>query len=367
MCARVAAMSVTATESDAATSRIAPAQEQIASSRLPLRVALPLGLLFFVISLGLGYPILNRYSPPDTPGLRDTQQYALLVTNPRPGGSFHMHFRVLVPYVARPFYLLARGRAGSWNPVMFGLLVSDSLFTAAAAALLVSLAFSLTANYPASLGAALLYLLNFAVANLRLAGLVDAAEGLFLLAIVVALFNRRYAWLPLLTVLGAISKESFVPFSIVLMAVWISSSWRQLSSRTSAVIWTLVSWLAALAAMLSVQWFIAGHAESPLQFALSLHDQAQNPLAHLAGTLIDRNLWYVYAWLLPLALFRIKRLPRVWTISTAATSLLALLLVEYHAAADGTFGRATFSIAGPLLCVAAALLLFESPRTAAQR
>jgi hypothetical protein len=145
------------------------------------------------------------------------------------------------------------------------------------------------------------------------------------------------------------------------MATWIAYAWRELSARTSAVIWTVISWGAALAAMLLVQWFVSGHAESPLQFGLRMHDRVEHPLAHLAVTLVDRNLWYVYAWLLPLGLLRIKRLPRVWTISTAVTSLIALLLVEYHAAADGTFGRATFSIAGPLLCLGAALLLFESP------
>ena len=39
-----------------------------------------------------------------------------------------MGMRVLVPYVAKPFYWLAKGRVGSWDPVMFGLLISDSFF-----------------------------------------------------------------------------------------------------------------------------------------------------------------------------------------------------------------------------------------------
>jgi hypothetical protein len=322
-----------------------------------------LGALFFLISFGLGYPILNRYDPRKTPGLSDTIDYANLVVDPRAAvsGDFRS-FRVLVPYVARPFYLVARGRLLSWDPVMFGLLVSDSLFTAATTGLLLWLGFLLTGNYSVALGAALLYLLNFAVPNLRLAGLVDAGEGLFLLAVICALFTERYWWLPLLGVLGAMTKESFIPLSMVFTATWIACSWKNNPRRLTALAWGLFSWATSLGAMMLVQRSMTGEFQSPLQFGMQLHRAAASPIQHLIDTLTDRNLWYVYAWLLPLSIPRLKNLPRLWLISTAATSLLALAMVEYHAPAPGILGRVTFSIAGPMLCLSAAMLLFRAQR-----
>src|SRR5579862_261969 len=49
--------------------------------------------LFFLIAMGLGYPILNRYDPRQTPGLVDVRSYAAIVTNTSPVGPPHMRFR----------------------------------------------------------------------------------------------------------------------------------------------------------------------------------------------------------------------------------------------------------------------------------
>src|SRR5271169_972148 len=99
---------------------------RIANARLAL-----LFCVFFLIACGLGYPILNRFDPRQTPGLSDVKAYAALVTGTTVVDSEDLRFRrfrVLVPWVARPFYRLARGRLATWDPVMFGLLAADSLF-----------------------------------------------------------------------------------------------------------------------------------------------------------------------------------------------------------------------------------------------
>lgn len=95
--------------------------------------------LFFVIAFELGYPILNRYDSRAVPGLVDVKSYAAMVTGAPVPGHEHMRFRVLVPWVARVFYKVANGRVHTWDPVMFGLLSSDSLFVAATALLMVVL------------------------------------------------------------------------------------------------------------------------------------------------------------------------------------------------------------------------------------
>jgi uncharacterized membrane protein len=326
--------------------------------------------LFFLISFGLGYPTLNRYDPRQTPGLTDVQTYAALVTgSPMPANStdqsrlMHLRFRVLVPAIARPFYLLAKGRGGSWDPVMFGLLVANSLFVAATALLIVFLGQRQIDSYPISLVASLLYLANFAIPNLRLAGLVDAGEGFFLLALLCSLATRRQWLLPFISILGALTKESFIPLSIVFMAVWWFvtrkpaaeklAAGKQLDSPAAAAGWIVTSWLASFAAMLILQRSILGYWLNPIKFASALHGN-HDYLIHFASSIWDRNFWYIFIWLLPLAIPHLNRFPKSWLLATAAACAMAFLLDGYYGGAPGTVGRALFSVAGPLLSLSAA-------------
>ncbi|MFZ0362352.1 MAG: hypothetical protein WAL58_18065, partial [Terriglobales bacterium] len=48
---------------------------QLAIPRLAL-----LFWIFFLIACGLGYPVLNRFDPRQTPGLSDVKTYASLAT-----------------------------------------------------------------------------------------------------------------------------------------------------------------------------------------------------------------------------------------------------------------------------------------------
>ena len=49
-----------------------------------------------------------------------------------------------VPEVAKPFFLMANGRVRSWDPVLFGLLISNCLFGATSAVLSLSAASLIT-------------------------------------------------------------------------------------------------------------------------------------------------------------------------------------------------------------------------------
>jgi len=254
--------------------------------------------LFFMISWGLGYPILNRYDPRQTPGLADVKTYAAMVTGTVSADAGHVRFRVLVPWLARPFYQLAKGRSVSWDPAMFGLLAADSLFVAATAALIVLLGTRQLGSYAVSLVASLLYLVNFAVPNLRLAGLVDAGEGLFLLALLWALSERRLWALPAIAVLGAMSKESFIPFSIVFTAAWWLVVRKASGSPVRSAAWILTSWAASFIAMAGLQSWISGSFVSPVHFGATLHGNHEY-VHHFALSLWDRNFWYIFWWLLP--------------------------------------------------------------------
>jgi hypothetical protein len=339
---------------------------RIATARLAL-----IFCVFFLIACGLGYPILNRFDPRQTPGLSDVKTYAALVTGTPvvdAGDMRFRRFRVLVPWLVKPFYLLARGRLATWDPVLFGLLVADSLFVAGTAVLIVVLGNRKLGSSAVGLVGALLYLVNFAIPNLRLVGLVDAGEGFFLLALLWSLSELELWALPLIAVLGALTKESFVPFSIAFTAAW----W--LSNRTdrpdchylqgnhlygnhlSSAVWIVASWVLSLAAMLGLQWSITGRFISPLQFGLALH---RGGGYDFAASLQDRNLWYIFLWLLPTALPNMKRLPKAWLIPVGAACAMAFALDAYFGGAPGTVGRALFSIAGPVLSLSSALFLLR--------
>ena len=123
-------------------------EEQNASMTLARRVLL--WLLFFVICLGLGYSPLNRYDPAKIAGTSDVAVYREIVIGEQlhnaaeAGGpivrfaQWENYYRVLVPYAAKPFYWLAKGRVGSWDPALLGLLIANALFTATTASLLVA-------------------------------------------------------------------------------------------------------------------------------------------------------------------------------------------------------------------------------------
>jgi hypothetical protein len=335
---------------------------KIAAARIAL-----LFCIFFLIAGGLGYPILNRFDPRQTPGLSDVKTYAALVTGTGPDAG-HVRFRVLVPRVARPFYRIAQSRIATWDPVMFGLLVADSLFVAGTAVLIVILGNRQLGNSAAGLVGALLYLVNFAVPNLRLVGLVDAGEGFFLLALLWSLSECELWALPAIAVLGALTKESFIPFSIVLTSAWWISIWtdrrdkdKDEGNRTRNrflpdAAWIVTSWVLGFAAMIALQWSITGRFVSPLQFGLDLH---RGGGYYLAPSLHDRNLWYIFLWLLPTAIPNLKRLPKSWLIPVGATCALAFVLDAYFGGAPGTVGRALFSIAGPVLSLSSALFLLR--------
>ncbi len=95
---------------------------------------------------------------------------------------------------------------------MLGLLVVDSFFVAGTSALLILVVMESVGKYSAALGSALIYLLNFAVPNLRLAGFIDAGEGFFLMAVTWCLFRRRYWMLPLLGIWEQWQRSCSFPF-----------------------------------------------------------------------------------------------------------------------------------------------------------
>jgi uncharacterized membrane protein len=180
-------------------------------------------VLLFLICFGLGYPTLNRYNPSTIPGLSDSAQYYRLVEYGPAAAAGHWRYRVLVPYLAKPIYWLARGRLGTWDPISFSLLVVNSFFCGWAAWVVSALAYRLSRGVPASMVAAFAYLLNFAVSNYHLSGLVDSADAFLFAVLSFALISEKWALLPVIGLVAGFSKETFIPIGLVFAATWVLS------------------------------------------------------------------------------------------------------------------------------------------------
>jgi hypothetical protein len=328
-----------------------------------------LWLLFVLTCLGLGYPALNRYDPTKIEGTSDVGEYRDLVMGREPQrplegtgpyarlARWENYSRVLVPYVAKPFYWVAKGRVGTWDPALFGLLMSNAIFTATTVILLVHLGCNLRFSVSTALLGATLYLLNFVVANLNLVGLVDSGEGCFMMAVVWSLSSGRWFLLPVWGVFGALAKETFAPLSVLFAFGWWLSEVRPGRLRLSRLAWIAALGVASLATVTLAMSTVAEGLVWPWQFAANMRARV-GFLAGLRGCILDHTFWYVFIWLLPLGVLRVRRLPRPWVLASALAFCGAFAMGAYNNALGNTT-RALFNVAGPMLSLSAAIFLAD--------
>jgi hypothetical protein len=320
-----------------------------------------LWFLFFMICLGLGYPTLKRYDPRmEQANVDSIDYYKLVVGSPDEGEGFR-RCRVLVPYVAKPVYWLANGRVGTWEPVFFALLVANALFLATTACLIVSVAYRALSDYSIALLGAMLFLLNFAVQNFHLAGLVDSGEACLLMAVTWTLFVGRWPLLPMLGIFGALAKETFVPLAVVFAASWWMVTKQRDRSRISQLAWIASMGTLSLATVIIIQSTVYGHTVGLREIAFPVNSNS-NYLERLFACISDRSFWYIFVWLLPLGIWKLGRLPRPWLLASLTSALTALALGGYRDSL-GNAARPMFNAAGPVLSLSVALLLARLQNT----
>lgn len=310
-------------------------------------------LLFFLISLGLGYAGWQRYDPRNTPGLSDAAVYFRMV-----GGeevqAREMRFRVLVPWVAKPIYALTKKFLDNTRAIDLALLISNSIFCATTGCLLVAVGMRVTGNLAIALLGATLYLLNFAVMNLQLAGMVDAGEACMVLAVVATLFGDRWWLLPIWGLLGALAKETFLPLAVVLALVWWFVEFRGSQNRVRRLLPILAMMVVSITTIIVLRSTIAG--TMALSDMLAQTHAVPGNASRLTGVLFSSTFWYVFIWLLPLGLLRLKRLPRPWVLASIFSALTALALGVYRDV-GGNVARPMFDVLGPTLSLSAAIFL----------
>ena len=310
-------------------------------------------LLFFAVCLGLGYATLGRFDPRNTAGLTDSIVYSRLVSS-EPVMARDLRFRLLVPYLSKPFFLLSQTLLGTEKAALLSLLITNSFFCAVAACFLAAIGSRLDIDWSTALLSSCLYLLSFGVVNSQLAGLVDSAEACFLLAVTWSLLSNKLTLLPLWAALGAMAKETFVPLASVLSLVWWFIAYRGRAQTKSDLAWVLSIGIVGLVTVTIVRFTVAGQLMWPWQTEIVSPDQ--NYLTRLGETLISRESWYTFGWLVPFGLWRLSRLPRQWVIASVTAALSAVALSAYKGVA-GNMARPTFNVLGPILALSTALLI----------
>lgn len=302
-----------------------------------------------MVCFGLGYPILNRYDPEKVPGTSDAADYCAAVRSP-----LTLSYRIFVPALAKPFYLLSRGRIGSWDPALFGMLIASSILSASTAIAIIAIGIRSGFSYTTSLIGAMLFLLNFSVSNWNLSGYVDSGEAFFLAMVIWSLLAERWYLLPIWAIPGSLSKDTFAPFALLFALIWWITN---RPFRASRAIWIgglgVLSCLAVLASLDSAHGLFSGGLNYTLEMKQYTHVGFFNALLRCLSA---REFWFVFAWLMPLGLLRIRRMDRSWVWATSGTFLLAVIFGAYNDALGNT-SRAFFNIAGPILSLAVADLL----------
>ncbi len=150
-------------------------------------------------------------------------------------------------------------------------------------------------------------------------------------------------------------------FGAVMAAVWWWMEWRRSPHALRAALWIALMAAASLGAVLLVRLMATGAIVGPVEIAQSLNRPARGVLVRFGSLLLDPDFWYGLVWLLPLGLWSIWRVPRVWVASAFAAAGVALAMGGYAMAGGANVARPMFNVAGPPLCLAAAITLMRQP------
>ena len=325
--------------------------------------------LLFLICFGLGYPTLNRYDPTSIRGLSDSLQYYRLVQSGPAEATGHWKYRVLVPFLAKPIYWIARGRLGSWDPTAFSLLIVNAIFCAATAFLVSIFVAGMSRRSTMAVVAAFAYLLNFTVSNYQLSALVDSADAFFFALLTWALLRNKWMLLPPIALLAALSKETFIPIGTVFAFTWLLFDSAPRKKKVIAVIAMAVVGLSTVSVLHSVidhnpvfPWNVLSHEHATGSVATSVF--------HVVP---GWNLWITIIWL-PFVFLATRYIPRQWRWAALAAAVTTLVLFVYNDPGPdptrpflsaGNIGRPIFNVVGPLFAASFAFAVegFQAAKT----
>lgn len=318
-----------------------------------------LSVILFLIAFGLGYPTLNRYDPSKLNALSDSAIYSKIVaTGTIREAHDHRAMRTLVPFAARGLYILLKNSSSTWNPIMLSLLIVNALFCSLTSLILYKISDHVLNCNEIGLLSSFLFLLNFSTPNLLLSGLIDSSATFSLLLLAYLLLKKKWAFLPLVSIIGIMSKETFILSGLALAFIWyLYDCVKNRKLLIRRLLWIAISFIICSLYMIVVAHYVFGNYITPWHYAGSFYDNnyqsalIQRPVRYIAHML------YPFIWLLPTSIFGIKEIPRPWLLSAGITALLFFtltLLIGKSGASGAAIGRYMFNITGPMLTIASA-------------
>jgi hypothetical protein len=322
--------------------------------------------LFFLICFSLGYPTLNRYAPnlaattAENPyaSLVDTKYYASLVENGFENTpNVIWRYRILVPYVAKPFYTLFQGHIGSWSAVFFSLLAANSLFIASTAVILFLIGANINGSRTIGFISSLLLLAHFNISNLYLAGLVDSSELFLMVLTAWLLFQEKWQALPFIAIIAFLARETAVVFTTGFAFSWLIVDVIRGKIKQPEIylipVYILTAIILGLGGVMLLKYLGTSEILPPWQFNGGFNFQISSISDGVWGLITSKGLFYSFVWLLPLGLLGLNAIPRNWFWASASTAGAAAVMVIVMNAGENA-ARPLFNTVGPMLLIAAA-------------
>ena len=314
--------------------------------------------IFFFMSVGLGYAVLNRYDPTQLNALSDTVFYSNLVERGLDGivyDPYGRSTRILLPMIAHFFYETLP-QLGTWNMTALSMLISTSIFSALSGLFIFILGFNLTKSSCIAIFASLLYLLNYSVTNFYLAGLVDGGFGFSFIFLLYALTNNKWNWIPIIGMVGALIKEVFLPLGSIFILGWMISEWYQTKKVNLK---NILYFLAFIGITFSVVTVLKSYALNELVFPWKQVSDVKGETIYTGMFLVLTivRFLYVFVWLLPLSIPNLSKLPKNWIGAMGAAVFITIILGMWAGISGAGFGRGVFNVAAAGFCIASAITL----------
>ncbi len=317
---------------------------------------------FFIVCLSLGYGVLNRFDPTLLPALVDINSYSNIVQNGISSfeqNSPGVRHRILVPYIAHIVYLITPS-IGSWNMISFSLLVVNSLFTSFSALFILKMSYKFTNKLEFSITACLIFLLNFHIVNSYLVGSVDAAYGFFFLLLIYYMHFNNWKLLPLIAVAGCLTKEAFLPVGSSLILGWLIYEFhedKRINKNHLGIF--IIFMLAGSATIMLMNYYVTQNIYLPWEHLSSRTHWIESELKFSSFFTGLVRFTFIIGWLLALAAFSLKQIPKKIVFSTLTACLATVFLGWWVSVGGADYARFLYSPAALVISSASGISLVK--------
>ena len=158
--------------------------------------------------------------------------------------------------------------------------------------------------------------------------------------------------LPLIAFFGTLAKEVFLPLGSIFVFGWILFDFFSNKSINKRC---LINAFIFIAISFATVTFLKSYVLNELIFPWRQFSDSTGVREYTVFVFV--RFFYVFSWLLPLAIPSVYKLPKNWLSALAFSTVLIFLLGYWVGISGAGYGRGVFNIAGPAFCIAAAITL----------